>query len=503
MTPRFSRRSALKAALGGAALAGSGLIAQRKGRAEDPSEDPRFLIVLTAAGGASIIDSVLAVRASECPDAARLNVFPDEQVTAIDGSPFRAVNYKSKKVGPLPYAVDVDQAPFLKKHAADLMAVTWTTTSVNHAVGERRSITGNEAWRGRTLQELVAAHYGKKSLLPNAHLVAGLGFNEPGSDTTLPDFAMGEVVADPLLWPLSLHGTKGTPLRDKADLVADARALRGRLEGASELGRVYRNSALLNRWRELRDQRLISFEQASVIDRLLFLPDSPQHPLQAFGLQASPDAQRVRDAFPDFDRDPLDAQAALAFLLLKQRLSVSVTLGLNFELAYNEAAGGLGKGGLPPGALFNLPIGFDFSHQSHRAAQALMWNRVFKVVEGLISLLKSEEFAGGQSFWDRTLLYVATDFGRTKDRVENDEGFGSGHDLNNGVLMFSPLVQGNKVLGGVDPKTCLTYGFDPISGAPDPGRTMNEAQIFSGILGALRVDTTSSGLPDVPAMRKG
>ena len=503
MTPRLTRRSALKAALGGLAMTGAGLVAQRRGRAEEPSDDPRFLIVLTAAGGASIIDSVMAVRASESASASKLNVFPDELVASIPDSPFRAVRYKSKKVGPLPYGVDVDQTDFIKKHAKDLMAVTWTTTSVNHAVGERRSITGNEAWKGRTLQELVASHYGKKALLPNAHLVAGLGFNEPGSDGTMPDFSVGEVVAEPLLWPLSLHGTKGTPLRDKASLVGDARALRGRLEGASELGRVYKNSPLLSRWRELRDQRLISFEQASVIDRLLFLPDDAKHPLGAFGLAASADAQRVREAFPDFDRDPLDAQAALAFLLLKQRLSVSVTLGLNFELAYNEAAGGLGDGGLPPGALFNLPIGFDFSHQSHRAAQALMWSRVFKVVDGLIALLKSEEYGNGQSFWDRTLLYVATDFGRTKDRTENDEGFGSGHDLNNGVLMLSPLVNGNKVLGGVDPDTCLTYGFDPSTGAPDKGRTMNEAQIFSGILGALRVDTTGSNLPDVPAMRKG
>ncbi|MCS6900978.1 MAG: hypothetical protein RMJ98_15455 [Myxococcales bacterium] len=503
MTPRLSRRNALKAVLGGLTVASAGLLTQRKVRAEDPSEDPRFLIVLTATGGASIIDSVMAVRASECPNASRLNTFPDEQVQSIPGSPFRAVKYASKKVGPLPYAVDTDQAPFVKKYHQDLLAVTWTTTSVNHAVGERRAITGNEAWRGRTLQEIVAAYYGKKALLPNAHLVAGLGFNEAGSDTTLPDYAFGEVVAEPLYWPLSLHGTKGTPARDKASQVADARALRSRLEAASEMNRVYQHAPLLKRWRELRDSRLPAFEQANLIDRLLFLPNDDKHPLGAYGLSPSADAQRVRDAFPDYDRDPVDAQAALAFLLLKQRLSVAITLGFTFELSYNEAAGGLGNGELPPGALFNLPIGFDFSHQSHRAAQALMWSRVFKVVDGLITLLKSEEYAGGQSLWDRTLLYIATDFGRTKDRPENHEGFGSGHDLNNGVLLLSPMVNGNRILGGVDPTTCLTYGFDPITGAPDPGRTMNEAQIFSGILGALRVDTSASGLPDVPAMRKG
>lgn len=503
MASPLSRRSILKAALGGVTAAGAGLVAQRKGRAEDPSSDPRFLIVLTAAGGASIIDSVLAVRASECPGASTLNTFPDEQVSSIEGSPFRAVKYASKKVGPLPYAVDVDQSAFVKKHHKDMMAVTWTTTSVNHSVGERRSITGNEAWRGRTLQEIAAAHYGKQSLLPNAHLVAGLGFNEAGSDPTIPDYAIGEIVGDPLLWPLSLHSTRGTPMRDKSPLVADARSLRGRLEGASEMNRVFKNSAQLARWRELRDSRLPAYESASVIDRLMFLPDDEQHPLKAFGLSESPDAQRVREVFTDYQRDPVDAQAALAFLLLKQRLSVSVTLGFNFELAYNDAAGGLGDEGLPPGALFNLPIGFDFSHQSHRAAQALMWSRVHKTIDGLITLLKSEEYAGGQSFWDRSMIFLATDFGRTKDRNENDEKFGSGHDLNNGVLLFSPLVRGNTILGGVDPTTCLTYGFDPSTGAPDKGRTMTETEIFSGILNALHIETTGSNLPPVPIMRKG
>jgi hypothetical protein len=32
---------------------------------------------------------------------------------------------------------------------------------------------------------------------------------------------------------------------------------------------------------------------------------------------------------------------------------------------------------------------------------------------------------------------------------------------------------------------------------------MNEAEIFSGILNALHIDTTGSNLPPVPVMRKG
>ncbi|MFY0524135.1 hypothetical protein ACN28I_13505 [Archangium gephyra] len=78
--------------------------------------------------------------------------------------------------------------------------------------------------------------------------------------------------------------------------------------------------------------------------------------------------------------------------------------------------------------------------------------------------------------------------------------FSSGHDLNNGFLMLSPMLKGNTVLGGMDPLTGLTYGFDPRTGAPEPGKmTTNEPDIFSGILTAMGVDTSGSGLPDASA----
>jgi len=127
---------------------------------------------------------------------------------------------------------------------------------------------------------------------------------------------------------------------------------------------------------------------------------------------------------------------------------------------------------------------------------------MYRTIDGLIALLKSEEYANGESLWDRTMIYMATDFGRTKSRPNNANEFATGHDLNNGILTVSPLVRGNSVLGGVDPDTAMTYGFDPLTGAPDPGRRMQESEIFAGLLQALEIDTSGSGLPDVPAMRK-
>jgi hypothetical protein len=180
---------------------------------------------------------------------------------------------------------------------------------------------------------------------------------------------------------------------------------------------------------------------------------------------------------------------------------VTVTLGPSFDAVVQDGID-LGGGGLPEGSIMNPPIAFDFSHQGNRSTQAFMWDRVLRVADGLIRLLKAEEFGNGQSLWDRTVIYLASDFGRSKNRPANATEFGTAHHLNNAALVISPLANGNKVLGGVDPNTGLTYGFDPISGAPQPGRTTSEAELFAGIVGVLGVDTSGSGLPSVPAMRR-
>jgi hypothetical protein len=100
------------------------------------------------------------------------------------------------------------------------------------------------------------------------------------------------------------------------------------------------------------------------------------------------------------------------------------------------------------------------------------------------------------------MIYIATEFGRDKTRKENLREFPTGHDTNNGVVIISPLANGGRVLGGVDSKTLKTFGFNPDSGDPEPGREMDEKEIYAGILQALGVDTSSSGLPSMRAMRR-
>ncbi len=496
---RFHRRrflQGLAACAAGGTLGLGRLGGLRPARAQGgDGPEPRFLIVLGGFGGASIIDSFLPIRETESAAAQLINAYPDAAVKDVPDSPIRAVDTAGSSVGPLPLFYDARHSEFVAKHKDDMMVVTQTVTSVNHAVGQKRAITGNGAWQGRTLQEAVALEYGAGHLIPNVNM-ATLGFLESGDDDSLPAYCYSEPVSQPALWPLGLDGSRGVLGAPRRDLIDLARRVRDdKLDRESPFTRTFRKSERLALWQTQRGQQR-ALEAQDLISRLNVFPDSPPNiPLADYGLDSSPDAERVRAAFPGYLDDPLESQAALAFLLLKYRVSVSVTIAPAFGAVLSQAGGGL----------LNLPLAFDYSHTDHRGAQAVMWQRLLRLADRLIDLLKDEEYDPntGESFWDRSLIYIATEFGRSKTRPEGGVGFGSGHDLNNGNLIISPLANGNTVLGGVDPDTGLTYGFDPATGAADVGRTTSEAEVYAGILHALGVSTTGSGLPDMPAMRRG
>src|SRR4051812_20932589 len=116
------------------------------------TKKPKFLIVISASGGASIIDSFLAVREAECPNFAKVNTFPDAMVSAIPNSPFRAVKYSAPNLGAIMVPVSADQTPFVTKYKDQMLVATSTGTSVNHIIAQKRSVSGNGAWNGRTLQ---------------------------------------------------------------------------------------------------------------------------------------------------------------------------------------------------------------------------------------------------------------------------------------------------------------------------------------------------------------
>ncbi len=468
---------------------------KRGGRRDALDGKPKFLVVISAAGGASIIDSFLAVRASESNNAANINCFPDGSVQAVANSPFRAVRYQATGLGAIPgVPINTDQLAFVNKYKNQMLVATSVGTSVNHVIAQKRSLTGNAAWRGRTLQEVVALQFGSGMPLPNINMGTS-GYTERGTDDSLPASCFGEVVTSPSLWPLGLDGTRGIEGAPPRNVMNLARATRHRLDAESVFGQTFQDADAMARWNEQRKSGQPRIETLDLITKLNVLPDMPPSiPLTQYGLETSPDGARVRAAYPDFFTDPIQGQAALAFLLFKHRVSSSVTLGPDFSVVLGGPTG-----------LANPPLAFDFSHNDHRGAQAFMWARILATVDALIGLLKNEPFdtTTGETLWDRTMIYVATDFGRTRVRPGNTTVFGTGHDLNNGFLMISPMVKGNTVLGGVDPNTALTYGFDARTGVAIPGKmTSNEPDIFSGVLTAMGADLSGSGLPDASAFKK-
>ena len=466
---------------------------KRGGRRDALDGKPKFLIVIGAAGGASIVDSFLAVRAGESANAATLNTFPDAQVQAVPGTDFRAVKVTGQ-LGSIPYQVNTDQLGFVSKFKDQMLVATSVGTSVNHSIAQKRSVTGNNAWKGRTLQEAVALQWGAGLPIPNVSMGFG-GFSERGTDDSLPLYCYGETVANSSLFPLGLDGKRGILSAPDANVVALARAARNRIDQESVFGQTFSEAEALKKWNTQRGDVQLQLEAADLITKLNVLPDSPPTiPLAQYGLASSPVGDKVRAAFPNFFSDPLEGQAALAFLLLKYGVSVSVTIGPGFNLALT-----------PTYQLTSPPLAFDFSHNDHRTAQAFMWGRILNAIDKLQGLLSGEvlDAASGETMWDRTMIYVATDFGRTRVRTADATAFGTGHDLNNGFLLVSPMVKGNTILGGVDPSTALTYGFDARTGVAMPGKlTSNEPDIYSGVLTAMGVDLSGSGLPDANAFKK-
>ncbi|MFY0524134.1 hypothetical protein ACN28I_13500 [Archangium gephyra] len=267
---------------------------------------PRFLIVVGAAGGASIVDSLLAVRASEAgANASRLNTFADEQVQGVEDSPFRAVRVNSPRLGNIPQAVNTDQLPFVSKHKDHMLVATSVGTSVNHVIAQKRSITGNAAWRGRTLQECVALQYGAGFPIPNVNMAMG-GYSERGTDHSLPSYCYGEVVSNASLWPLGLDGSKGIKGAPPRDVVELARRARNTLDSQSVFGRTFENAPALQRWNEQRIVGQPSLEARELINRLNVLPDQPPTtPLSEYGLSSFSgwgSAARALPGLPDGPR---------------------------------------------------------------------------------------------------------------------------------------------------------------------------------------------------------
>ena len=472
--------------LGAAAAAGVATGAIGLGRRPalaQPSPDQKFLFVLAASGGASIIDSFLPVATSEVSSTAladTLVAYPDAVVAQPPGSNIRCVNNVAS--GSI-FSTDYDLETFLTKHRDDMAIVTVENTSVNHVVAQKRAITGAGIDGGRTIQEAMAMQHGQSTLIPNCNMGSG-AYAEPG-DQAVPANVRAELIGNALAFPLAMDGIRGVAGAPARSLVEQARAKRAELEQVSAFSQKSAGSMLRQRFLDMRANVQPQLEAADLITKLIMVQDGVV-PLSAYDLDSSPEAAQLATVFPNLIEDRLQAQAGLAFLLARYGVSAAITIGPSFDPNF-----------LGNGTILDTPLAFDFSHNDHVNAQQVMWARMCETLDGLIGLLQQTPHGSG-SMWDKSLIYVATDFGRTKTRPSGSTTFGTGHDLSNGNLFISPMLRGNRVYGGVDPETCKTYGFDLASGDPAPGTYMREGHLYSLIAQAMDIDFT--GRHDMSAL---
>jgi hypothetical protein len=483
MISRIGRRQMLLAMAGamGTTALGSAIgraAGERAGGSAD--KDRKLLFVLCATGGASIIDSFLPVSRTEVDDDAladTLNVYEDDQILTPTGSGLRCPGYvESGGLLSGLYETGFALDGFLAKHHPWMTVLTQECTSVNHNVGQQRSVTGAGVNRGRTIMEAMALRHGEDLIIPNCNM-ANDGYIQPGVDPTTPEFARAEIIASPLGFAAAMDGVKGVLGAPDRGLVERARGVRERLEDASTFGRTFAESPRRQRFLANRRELQPRLEAAKLMDRLSLLPPELLDP--KYGVMSSPLLPTLTAKFSRLLVDPWESQAALAVLLSYYGLSCVNTIGLRQEPTFGDEK------------LISTPIAFDFAHTDHRIAQYLMWGHVLRAVDALVDLLQQLDYLGDPALgkmWDRSLIYIATDFGRDKTRPAGAESWGTGHSLNNGTLIVSPLLAGNRVFGGIDPTTCNTHGFDGTTGEADPSLVCSEGHIYSAIAQALDIE---------------
>lgn len=467
---QMNRREALGAALGLGALGlSASLVPGRKLMSQGAAAGKKYIFVICGAGGASIVDCFLA--RSRGPAGY-------DNLVALKGTPFTAVPLlKSSIAGRVDLGNGYAQATFLQKHGRDTAVMTCDASSVNHIVAAERAMTGDKANGGRTLAEAVAMEFGKGLPLANL-MLAGAGFSHHGKDESVPETFRAQAVQDPLMFAFATHGFKGVSPLFGSEEMRLARELRGQLETASRFHNRYKSTKALDSYLLNRDRIVEALEKGDAITKLMLL-DPTANRMSRFGFEVSKDIDSVREKFTNMGRDLFEARLALAFLATKNGLTNAVTVGPNLTPLVTRE-------GTP-----NPPIVFDWSHVDHRGAQNSMWSYILKGVDSLIELLKDTDIDGDPAngkMWDKTMIYLATEFGREKVKSG-----GSGHHLNNGVVMVSPMLKGNMVYGGVNPETSLTYGFDPTTGQADKTRNMTDHDVYGAIAHALGIEYSHRG----------
>lgn len=480
---RIDRRGFLKGSLGSLAACTGLSAATRIGM--DQAQDDRYLFVIAAPGGASMNDCFLA--SNEGPAAYSYDLLVKPEFT-----PLRCVIPSYNSVGwSLPIGNGYSQLDFLTAHHQNIAVIGVESATLDRTYAPRLAMTGNEINGGRTIAEHVAASYRGRYVLPNVSMAAG-EFAAPGTDLNLSDAARAEVIADPLMFAFATHGHLGLKTGYSSRFEASAKAqierqLRLSLEKNSAFYEAHRDHHSVRNYQYNREVIMAALENNQLMAELL-IDGTAKERYRRYGLKLSPDFQRLSGVFGQLGSDPFEAQMALAFLLTQKGLTNTVTMAPSTDLVMSRDQ----KTG------HTAPMGFNWSHTDHRAAQNTMWSYLLKNIDSLITLLKAEDIDGDPSkgkMWDKSVIYITTEFGR--DRVQFG---GSRPHANNAHVIISPLVNGNRLYGSYDEKSGWIGGFNPVTGAPDPGRLMTTGDLYSIV--ADLMGAPFAGQRSLPAIKK-
>ncbi|NRA46217.1 MAG: hypothetical protein HRU09_14785 [Oligoflexales bacterium] len=440
------------------------------------AQKPKYLFVIACAGGSSILDSFMAQTSGP-------TAFGEQQISIPQGSNLSCVLPLDNSIqGAIPLGNGFSQETFLNKHKDDMVVMTQEVSSVNHVIAAKRSISGNNINSGRTITEAMAMQYGNGFTIPNANMAGG-GYSEDGDDESVLAAARTQPIADPLMFAFATSGFQGIRGSLSGPELEIARLLRTDLEGMSQNHKFYMESSKVKTYLSNRANLLEALEKGNTMSKLMLFNDQSVN-LAEFGISLPDSFTMLAERFNL--ADPMESKVALAYLLAKEKISCSVTIAPGQDPNISAE-------GSP-----NAPIAFDWSHVDHRGAQNAMWSYMLKSTDALIDLLKATDIDGDPAngkMWDQSMIYFATEFGR--DKVSSG---GSGHHLNNGSLLISPMLNGNAIYGGVG-NDGITYGFEPQTGIPDPNRMMHEEDVYSAVAMALGIDF--DGRTDLKAMVKG
>jgi uncharacterized protein (DUF1501 family) len=450
---RASRRSLLRAALGGGVALGLGGLGLRAARAETGNN---LLLAVYFSGG---WDQLLALDPRPANQAKYSGAAPyQEGGTGIDpayddvndgwmqdvladtgGSGVQQAG--GLKVGPA-------FAPELLAHAADLAIVRGINMStLTHEVGRRFFTTGQLprglAPVGSSLASLVAAAEGIDATVPNLSIETesyAVGLPAYASPIQVRD---GQDVRDMLrvLGPELAYGKAAIVDHESGDPSCRGEELDG--QGHVALHRASRLKAL----------SMVQSGQDALFDFDIANPGTNQALFDRLGITSAADLTGEK------------GNAAIA----AQALSRGVTRGVSVRLASN------------------LDDHDDWANEHPnkiRDGLALLGN--------LITWLKSQEspFGDGGSTWDHTTLMVFSEFSRTP--LLNGRG-GRDHHLSSSCLLAGPGLKRGVTVGASSEKGMAPQAMNLSTGDAQPqgGASIGPGDVVKTVL-------TSMGLGDVP-----